>query len=55
MSALPLLMLFVLTKVEPVAMAPLFTTWYGWVTLAIIMVAETVGYLFIRKIVNIDV
>ena len=55
MSALPLMMLFVLTKVEPVAMAPLFTTWYGWVTMAIILVAEVIGYMFIRKIVNIDV
>jgi len=55
MSSLPLLMLFVLTKMEPEAMAPLFTTWYGWVTMAVILIAETLGYLVIRKIVNIDV
>ena len=36
-------------------MAPLFNTWYGWVTLAIVAVMEVVGYVFIRKIVNIDV
>lgn len=55
MSSLPLLMLFVLTKMEPQAMAPLFSTWYGWVTMAVIFIAETLGYLVIRKIVNIDV
>ena len=55
MSALPLLMLAVLTKMEPVAMAPLFTTWYGWVTIFVILVAEVLGYLAISKIVNIDV
>jgi tight adherence protein B len=55
MSSLPLLMLFVLTKMEPQAMAPLFSTWYGWVTMAVIMVAEILGYLVISKIVNIDV
>jgi tight adherence protein B len=55
MSALPMLMLLVLTKMEPKAMEPLFTTWYGWVTMAIILVAETLGYIVISKIVNIDV
>jgi tight adherence protein B len=55
MTCLPLFLMLVLKQMEPEAMAPLFNTWYGWITLAIIVVMEFVGYFFIRKIVNIDV
>jgi tight adherence protein B len=55
MTCLPLFLMFILKHMEPEAMEPLFTTWYGWVTLAIVAVMEVVGYIFIRKIVNIDV
>jgi tight adherence protein B len=55
MSSLPLLLMWVLTKMEPEAMAPMFNTWYGWVTLGVIMVAEYLAYFVISKIVNIDV
>lgn len=55
MTCLPLFLMFVLKHMEPEAMAPLFNTWYGWVTLGIVVVMEFVGYFFIRKIVNIDV
>lgn len=55
MTCLPLFLMMVLKQMEPEAMAPLFNTWYGWITLAIIFVMEAVGYVFIRKIVNIDV
>ncbi|MBP7567203.1 MAG: type II secretion system F family protein [Burkholderiaceae bacterium] len=55
MTCLPLFLMFILKYMEPEAMEPLFTTWYGWITLAFIIVAEFVGYFFIRKIVNIDV
>ena len=55
MTALPLLVMFGLTQLEPVAMAPLFNTWVGWLTLAVIMTMETMGYFFIRKITAIDV
>lgn len=32
-----------------------FTEWYGWLTLAVLIVMLSIGYFFIRKIVNIDV
>ncbi|WP_374351298.1 type II secretion system F family protein [Chitinimonas sp.] len=55
MTGLPLLMIVALRAIEPAAMAPLFNTWIGWITLSIITVMELVGYWFIRKITNIDV
>jgi tight adherence protein B len=55
MTCLPLFLMFILKHMEPEAMEPLFTTWYGWITLAVVAVMEVVGYFFIRKIVNIDV
>lgn len=55
MTGLPLLMIVALRAIEPTAMAPLFNSWIGWITLTIIAVMELVGYWFIRKITNIDV
>ncbi len=55
MTCLPLFLMVILNKMEPEAMAPLFNTWYGWITLSIVAVMEFVGYFFIKKIVNIDV
>jgi len=36
-------------------MEPMFATWYGWATVAVITVADMIGYFFIRKITAIDV
>lgn len=55
MTSLPLLVMFALTQIEPVAMAPLFNTWVGWLTLGVIMTMEVMGYFFIQKITAIDV
>jgi tight adherence protein B len=55
MACLPGFLIGVLKFMEPEAMEPLFTTWYGWVTVAVIVVADLIGYFFIRKIVAIDV
>lgn len=55
MAGLPVFLILVLRVMEPEAMEPLFTTWYGWVTVAVIVVADLIGYFFIRKIVSIDV
>lgn len=55
MTCLPLFLMMILKQMEPEAMAPLFNTWYGWATLAVVGVMECVGYIFIAKIVNIDV
>jgi tight adherence protein B len=55
MALLPAFLIAVLKFMEPEAMEPLFTTWYGWATVAVIVVADGVGYFFIRQIVAIDV
>lgn len=55
MSGLPLLLMLVLLQLEPAAMNKLFTTHVGWSVLLVIAVMETLGYLAIRKITNIDV
>ena len=52
---LPFLLMFVLFKMEPVAMSKLFTTWYGLAVVGFIVVMELVGALIIKKIVTIDV
>jgi tight adherence protein B len=55
MTCLPLFLMVVLRAMEPVAMAPLFTTPIGWGTLAVIAVMEFLGYQSIVRIVRIDV
>ena len=55
MTGLPLFLMLILTQMEPEAMAPLYHTWYGWATLAVIGVMEVVGYVAIQKITTIDV
>jgi tight adherence protein B len=55
MAGLPFFLVIVLRALEPEAMAPLFNAWYGWVTLAVMVVAISIGYHFIRKITTIDV
>lgn len=55
MTCLPLFLMMVLRAMEPVAMAPLFTTRIGWGTLAVIAVMELLGYLSISRIVRVNV
>jgi len=55
MAGLPLLMMFALNLLEPRAMHPLFHSLLGWAVLALIAVMEFMGYMFIRKITDIDV
>ena len=55
MTCLPLFLMMVLRAMEPVAMAPLFTTPIGWGTLAVIAVMEFLGYQSIVRIVRINV
>ena len=55
MAALPLFLMAILTFMEPEAMAPLYHTMVGWATLVVVFVMIIIGYLGIRKIVNIDV
>lgn len=55
MTGLPVFLIVALMQLEPRAMAYLFHAWYGWATIAVIVVMEVIGYHFIYKIVNIDV
>lgn len=52
---LPVFLLWVLTRMEPDAMALLWTTRIGWGVLAAVAVMEFLGVLLIRRIVSIDV
>lgn len=52
---LPVFLGFVLFQMEPEAMAPLFSTYYGWAVMAVVAVLLIMGGVFIKKIVTIDV
>lgn len=54
-GALPLLLMFALFQIEPVAMSYLLNSWMGWLTIAIIVVLEVLGGWMIKKIVTIDI
>ena len=55
MTVLPALIIFALLQIEPQAMGALFNTMRGWVVLAMAILFEVLGYLWIRKIVSIEV
>lgn len=55
MTLLPVFLGVVLYYMEPEYMGKMFTEVFGWITIAVILVVLSVGYFFIRKIVNIDV
>jgi len=44
-----------LTMMDPEAMAMLFSTPAGWAVCAAVLVLEMVGFLLIRRIVNVEV
>ena len=48
-------MMLILSSLQHDAMMPLFHAWYGWVVLGVIFILELIGFMLIRKIVNIDV
>jgi tight adherence protein B len=54
-GALPLVLMFVLNKMEPEAMSHLWHSRVGWATLVVIAFFEFMGVYVIRKIVAIDV
>jgi tight adherence protein B len=55
MALLPVGIAAALFAIEPVAMRPLVTTWYGWLVCAGVALLELAGLHFIRRIVRIDV
>ncbi len=54
-GCLPLFVMWALNMMEPELMAPLFNTLLGYGALAVIFLLELVGFIFIRKIIRIDV
>jgi tight adherence protein B len=55
MSALPLVMIVLLSLVKRDLVAPLFTTGAGWAALIVLAVMQGLAYIWIRKIVDIKV
>lgn len=54
-GALPIVLLLVLSVMEPEAMAVLLREPLGWAAMGAILALETVGFILIRRIVSIDV
>jgi tight adherence protein B len=52
---LPFAVAAILWQMDPAAMLPLFTTERGWIACAIVLVLQSMGMFFIRKIMRIDV
>lgn len=52
---LPIGMMFILMKMEPVAMYPLLHSVVGWGVLGLIIIMELLGAMMIKKIVTIDI
>jgi len=55
MGGAPILTFLILYAIDPALMSPLVTTQGGWVALAVVGVMETLGFLWINRIVKIDV
>jgi len=55
MSCLPAALILILGGIRPEMMAPLFTTVYGWATIAVLATMQSLAYFWIRKIVSIEV
>ncbi|MHB8253147.1 MAG: type II secretion system F family protein [Acidiferrobacter sp.] len=55
MTLLPIFLMLILRALEPKPMALLFHSLLGWVVLTIVAIMEILGYVFIRKIVTIEV
>ena len=55
MGLLPIFLALALMFIDPVWMQPLFSTMEGWLTLGAVVALEGVGFLLIRKIVDIRI
>jgi tight adherence protein B len=55
MAGLPVLLALVLARLEPEAMALLWQTWYGWIVLTAILVLESLGLYWIRRVAAVEV
>ena len=54
MACAPLMAFFILFILDRPLMEPLVTTVLGWTAIAAVLILETIGYLFIKKIVTVE-
>ena len=54
MASAPLAAFLILCSIDSSLMKPLVTTPAGWTALGVVAVMETIGFLWIRKIVNVE-
>lgn len=54
-AALPIFLIWVIGLIDPLYMKPLLTTFWGWGMIGFICLLDTIGYLWIRAIVNIEI
>ena len=55
MTALPIFLGFLLYLLEPEAMSQMFTTEKGWAVIMVVVIMESLGYIFIRKVTRVDI
>jgi tight adherence protein B len=55
MAGLPILLLLVLSRLEPEAMDRLWSTALGWAVLLLIFVLECLGTVWIRRVIAVEV
>ena len=55
MSCAPLMAFVILFILDRQLMEPLVTTVLGWGAILVVLMLETIGYLFIRKIVKVEI
>jgi len=55
MSCLPLVMLCILGLIQTEMIKPMFTTLAGWMTLVVLFSMQAIAFLWIRKIVQVEV
>ena len=55
MSCAPLMAFIILYLLDRQLMEPLVTTVMGWGAICVVLMLETIGYLFIRKIVKVEI
>lgn len=55
MSCLPAAIMLILGSINPMMVTPLFTTVAGWLTLVALVTMQGIAYLWIRRIVSIEV
>jgi tight adherence protein B len=55
MACLPVLLAVLLQVIEPEAMSQLYTTPIGWTVLTVAIIWEALGFMFISRVVSVDV